>query len=112
MSWLGNLVSQLIPAAATSPAGPIAIVKDVATETPAVLTAILNVAQGKARAQDAITIVNAILEGVAFVDPAAAPIITLAIDLEPIALELIASGAVTPGSGANNDPLGRGGRRP
>ena len=76
-----------------------------------VLSSILNVANGHGSVSDAEVIVNAILQGVAFVDPAAAPVVTLVIDLEPIAVGLIQSGAITPGSGANRDPLGRGGRR-
>jgi hypothetical protein len=76
-----------------------------------VMASILNVANGHGSVADAETIVNAILQGVAFVDPAAAPVVTLVIDLEPIAVALIQSGAVRPGSGANRDPLGRGGRR-
>jgi hypothetical protein len=75
------------------------------------LSSILNVANGKASVADAETLVNAILEVVAFADPAAAPIVTVIIDLEPIAIGLIQSGAVRPGVGQNRDPLGRGGRR-
>ena len=75
------------------------IVRDVASEAPEILTAISDVAHGEATVDNAVAIVRAILQGVAFVDPAAAPIITLVIDLTPIAAELIASGVVRP------DPL-------
>ena len=69
-----------------------------------VLSSILNVANGKATVGDAEAIANAILESVVFVDPVAAPVVTLIIDLEPIAVALIASGAVSPGVGMNQDP--------
>ena len=76
-----------------------------------VLSSVLNVANGRGTVADAEVIVNAILQEVTFVDPTAAPIITLVIDLEPIAVGLIQSGAVRPGAKQNHDPLGRGGRR-
>ena len=71
-----------------------------------VMSSILNVANGHGSVSDAETIVNAILQGVAFVDPAAAPVVTLVIDLEPIALELIRSGVVRPGTSGEGQTQG------
>ena len=113
MSFASFLLGMIESGMAAHPPAPppATAVQAAVTAGPSVLTAIEHVVMGQATADDALKIVNAILEGVAFVDPAAAPLVTLAIDLEPIAEVLIASGAVQPGSGANADPLGRGGRR-
>lgn len=93
MSWWSGIWGAI----AGSGGSPVpSVVNEIQTESPAI-QAILNVVQGKATAADAVTIVNAILEGVAFVDPATAPVITLIIDLEPFAETLIESGAVQPG---------------
>ena len=71
-----------------------------------VMSSILNVANGHGSVADAEAIVNAILQGVAFVDPAAAPVVTLVIDLEPIALGLIRSGVVRPGTSGEGQTRG------
>ena len=106
-----DFLRALFPAAHPSAPSAPAVIESVVHAGGPVLAAIEHVVRGNASASDAITIVTAILEGVAFVDPAAAPIVTLAIDLAPIAGVLIASGVVKNGSGANADVLGRGGCR-
>ena len=104
MSFWSSLLARFGGASAPDPALVIEAGGDV-------MLSILTVASGRGTVADAEVIVNAILQGVAFVDPAAAPVVTLIIDLEPIAVGLIQSGAVRPGVGMNRDPLGRGGRR-
>ncbi len=110
MSFIFDLIERGLKAHPSVAADPVATAESAITAGAPVLAAIENVVAGKATAADAVTIVNAILEGVAFVDPAAAPVVTLVIDLEPIAETLIASGMVRPGApGEGQTDIGRGG---
>ena len=103
-SFLLKIIEAGFAAHPASPAPAASVAKGVAnTADESVLVAIEHVVMGTATSNDAITLVNAILAGVEFIDPATAPLVTLAIDLEPIAEVLIASGAVSIKPGASGE---------
>ncbi len=130
MSWLsalGGALSRVVAASLTGPASAPALtigtrvltvgdLKSIAgLLNPSLEQAVSDLLTGRFDGwPDATALADADLEAVAIIFPATAPLDALAevaFQAAPILASLIASGAVTGGSSANQDVLGRGGRR-
>jgi hypothetical protein len=86
----------------------------VSSDEARLVAALGDIVTGHATVADAMTIVQFAWEIACEVNPGLAALSTaegIAVQLVPLIASGIASGSITPGSGANADPLGRGGRR-
>jgi hypothetical protein len=122
LAFLLDLIKAVAGSPATAPAAPALTIgktpitfgqlRDAVHAAPSFVGALTAIVQGKGTvADDEVVADDAIALALALAGPEAAPFAAIAPTLANLFIEGLASGAIKGGSGANDDPLGRGGRR-